>query len=68
MRSTNAVVVDLSRYTRAVITYTSSGLLGPITLLRGHEAFTLSDREARNLLETPSHPPEPSEDIPQWHG
>lgn len=60
MKTSRATVAELSRFTRAVLTYTPSGRLGAVTLLRGREAFTLADNEARALLDAAQLPLEPS--------
>lgn len=46
-----AFVVDLSPNTRAVVALKPSGQPFSVTLLRGREAFTLADNEARKLGE-----------------
>jgi hypothetical protein len=46
-----AVIVDLSASTRVVIATKPSGAVHSATILRGREAFTLADNEARKLGE-----------------
>lgn len=51
MKTKDARVVDLSQSTTAVLAFHPSGRVLSATFVRGREAFTLSESEAKRLSE-----------------